>query len=254
MKSYKLLGISLEKQTKEAVLEKIKKAILSAKETLHIISINPENAVIFQTNKLFQEVVNTSQIHIIDGVGVKYACQFLGIKIGDKIAGVDLMLDMIKLADSMRLRVLFIGGRQKIALQLAECYSKKYPKAKFFGFEAIQNIKNPSKFEGKTLFSIVRDVKPHMIFAAFGSPEQELFFYRYRNEFQGSVCMGVGGAFDYLSGNIKRAPIFLQQLGLEWFYRLVTQPWRWRRQLRLLKFAGLIILQKFKIVVLHFDI
>ena len=73
---------------------------------------------------------------------------------------------------------------------------------------------------------------------------QELWIERHKNEFDNCVVMGVGGAFDYLSGNIVRSPVLIQKIGGEWLYRLIIQPWRWRRQLRLLKFIGLIFQEK----------
>jgi len=83
-----------------------------------------------------------------------------------------------------------------------------------------------------------------LIFVAFGSPAQELWLYKHRGKFKGIVCMGVGQGFDVLSGQVKRAPLLLRKIGLEWLYRLITQPWRWRRQLRLVKFLWLVFKEK----------
>ena len=92
--------------------------------------------------------------------------------------------------------------------------------------------------------SIVVGYKPHFVFVAFGSPDQELWIGRHKKILSGRVVIGVGGAFDYLSNNIKRAPVVIQKIGMEWLYRLVIQPWRWKRQLKLIKFVWLVIRQK----------
>jgi len=92
----------------------------------------------------------------------------------------------------------------------------------------------------------VRRYKPHLVFVAFGSPYQELWIARHSNQFGKSVVMGVGGAFDYLSGHVYRAPEFIRKIGLEWFFRLLSQPWRWKRQLSLLKFIKLVLQEKWK--------
>ncbi len=84
------------------------------------------------------------------------------------------------------------------------------------------------------------DFKPHLVFVAFGSPWQELWIERHRNQFQNCVVMGVGGAFDFLGGKVPRAPVIIRRLGFEWLFRLIVQPWRLRRQLRLVRFGWLI--------------
>ncbi|MGB3020405.1 MAG: WecB/TagA/CpsF family glycosyltransferase, partial [Microgenomates group bacterium] len=85
----------------------------------------------------------------------------------------------------------------------------------------------------------------HLIFVAFGSPYQEKWIYENRASLQGITCIGVGGAFDFLSGRVARAPKLIQSIGLEWLYRLMRQPWRWRRQLQLPVFIYLVLKQKF---------
>lgn len=239
----KILDITVPIQSKKEILEKIIKYIKNPKGFFHIVSLNPENLVICQENKKFKKVIETSQIKIIDGIGVVLAGRLKNLRL-KKLTGVDLMSELIEIASKMRLRVLLIGGKDNLAVRLADCYSQKYPEAKFFGDQGIKNIKNPQKEEEKRIFSIVSRLKPHFVFVAFGSPDQELWIERHQKKFYKMVVMGVGGAFDFLSGDVPRAPSFIQKIGFEWLYRLVNQPWRWKRQLRLLKFAFLILKQK----------
>ncbi len=242
MKENKILGITISPQSKLNVLEKILLYIDQPTGFFHIVSLNPENMVVTTENELFKKVVETAQIKIIDGVGVVIAARWLGVQIGERITGVGLMEDLIKMASDRRLRVLMIGGKENLALQLSECYKDRFPEAKFKGIQGIVDIKNPDKDEVDKIFSIVADYKPHLVFVAFGSPDQELWIARHKKEFANCVVMGVGGAFDYLSGEVTRAPVFIQKIGLEWLFRLFHQPWRWRRQMRLLKFLRLIFL------------
>ncbi len=237
----KLLEIPINNRTKRDILEKIKIGIYHRDQFFHIISLNPENLVIAQKNDEFKKVIRTAQIRIIDGIGVVLACRLLGINYGEKVSGVDLMEEMLAMAGKLCLRVLLIGGQGDLANNLANCYRKKLPKAKFFGLEGIKDIKNPKKEEEEKIFSIVSDFKPHLVFVAFGSPDQELWIERHKKELKGCVCMGVGGSFDFLGGRVPRAPVFLRRLGLEWLFRLFIQPWRWRRQLRLIEFIWLVI-------------
>jgi N-acetylglucosaminyldiphosphoundecaprenol N-acetyl-beta-D-mannosaminyltransferase len=239
-KTKKILGIRIFTQKKENTLEKIKKYLENATDFCHIVSLNPENLVVAKENKEFKKVIETAQIQIVDGVGVVLASRLLGVSVGQRYPGVDLVDDLLNLSSKMRLRVLLIGAKSNLAESLADCYQKKYPEAKFFGLEGISDIKNPKKEEEEKIFSIISDYKPHLVLVAFGSPDQELWIERHKKEFKNCVVMGVGGAFDFLGGTVPRAPLFLRRLGLEWLFRLLIQPWRLRRQLRLLKFLWLI--------------
>ncbi|MFA6081424.1 MAG: WecB/TagA/CpsF family glycosyltransferase [Patescibacteria group bacterium] len=246
MTSNKILGITIIPESKKSILEKILLYIDQPAGFFHIVSLNPENMVLATENELFRKVIETGQLKIVDGVGVVIAGRWLGVQLGERITGVGLMEDLLKMASSGRLRVLMIGGKENLAINLSKCYQNKYSEAKFFGLEGIKDIKNPTKTEEDKIFSIVADYKPHLVFVAFGSPDQELWIARHKKEFTNCVVMGVGGAFDYLSGKVIRAPIFIQKIGFEWFFRLVNQPWRWKRQLRLINYIWLIFKQKIK--------
>ncbi len=244
MKSNKILDISIPKDSKKNILEKIKKCIRNPSEFCHIISLNPEILVLAQKNEKFKKIIETAQIKIIDGAGIVLAARILCIQPGERYPGVDLMNDLVKEANKMRLRVLLIGADENIANKLAECYRINMLQASFKGLMGIKNIKSPKREEEKEIFAIVADYRPHIVFVAFGSPNQEIWIDSHRAQFKNCVVMGVGGSFDYLTGGIKRAPVFLQKIGLEWLYRLFCQPWRWRRQLKLLQFIFLVIKQK----------
>jgi len=239
-KKTKILGIKIFSQNRKQILEKIKKYLKKTKKFCHIVSLNPENLVIAKENKKFKKVIESAQVQIIDGVGVSFAGCLLGMKVFERYPGVDLMKDLINLSSKMRLRTLFLGGRSNLAEKIAHCYQNKYPHSKFFGLEGISNIKRPRKEEEEKIFSIISDFKPQLVFVAFGSPYQELWIDRYKKKLKNCVAMGVGGGFDFLGGVVPRAPAFLRTIGLEWLFRLVVQPWRLKRQLRLLKFLGLV--------------
>lgn len=247
MNKNKILGIPIPQDDKKNILEKIIKFIEKPRSFLHIVSLNPENLVIAQENKEFKKVLYKAKIKIIDGVGIVIASRLLGIKTGERVTGVDLMNELIKIASEKRLRVMLIGGKPKLAESLAECYQKKYPKAKFLGIEGIKDIKTEKKSvlkeEEKQIFNIVVDFKPHLVFVAFGSPYQELWIEHHKDKFFGCVVMGVGGAFDFLGGKVPRAPVFIRKIGFEWLFRLLHQPWRWRRQVRLIKFLWMVVNQ-----------
>ena len=142
------------------------------------------------------------------------------------------------------LHVLLLGGKPNVADELAKCYRKKYPHIFFKGIAGISDITSPKKEEEKDVLSIVADYKPQIIFAAFGSPWQEKWFWKHKEKLKGIVCMGVGGGFDFASGKVQRAPKWVRAIGMEWLYRLMLQPWRIKRQLRLISYTTLLLRSK----------
>lgn len=240
-KSFALFEVQIEKISKKEILEKIKKFLKNPKGIFHIVSLNPENLVIALKDKEFKNIVKKAQIKIIDGVGVEIALYLLFTQKFERVAGVDLFEYLLRWAGKEGFKVLLIGGRGNLAKSIADCYSKKFPKGKYFGFEGIKNIHKVKKEEEKKIFSIVSNFKPHFVFVAFGSPFQEKWIWRNRVKFKGSVVMGVGGGFDYVSGRVPRPPFLIRKVGLEWLWRLILQPWRAKRQLRLVKFSFLVL-------------
>ena len=245
MQVQNFLGIQVKIMSKKEILEKISLFIGKPSGFFHIVSLNPENLVISTKNELFRKVLSESDIQLIDGVGVSLGMSFLSIATAKRLTGVDLMEEIIKMYSTGRLRVLFLGGKPDLANKLSTCYNEKYLNLRSKGIFGIQNISKPSKLEENKVFSIVADYKPQIIFAAFGSPYQELWFYRHSNKLKGIVCMGVGGGFDYAYGAVTRAPKWVRAVGFEWLFRLIVQPWRFIRQLRLLKFCYLVLKEKF---------
>lgn len=246
MRGDEILEINIQNYDRKDILVETLKYIKKPRGSFHIVSLNPEIFTLINEHPDYAETVREAQIRIVDGVGVVLAGRILGIGPIHRVTGVELMLDLLELANKGSFRVVLIGGGPKIAEEVVECQKQRFPEAKLFGIEGIHDINNPTEDEEKKLFTIIADRKPHLVFVAFGSPEQELWLYRNRHKFEATVCMGVGGTFDFLSGHVHRAPKLIRSIGLEWLFRLVLQPWRWKRQLRLLQFSGLILKQKFQ--------
>ncbi len=242
-----IFGIPVDDRSPKLVLEQIKKGLKSRAKFVHVVSLNPENLVVANGDPEFHEIVTEAQIRINDGIGTVLAIQILnGVKV-PRLTGVDLMQQLVNWSGGESLRVLLIGGKGNLAEVLANCYNQGYSASKFIGVSGYKDIKNPSSEETNHLLSIVADLRPHLIFLAFGSPDQEKWVYRNRASLQGVTCIGVGGAFDFLGGNVKRAPSVIRSLGLEWLFRLIRQPWRWRRQLRLIQFMQSVLGERMKV-------
>ena len=236
-----LLGIPIPTGSRNDILETILKDAFHRHPFALVMSLNPEIFIIAQKNAHFRRVVQTSKYLLVDGSGVAIAARIMGIRGVRRYAGVDFMSDVLKVARDRRLRVMLIGGRGNLAERIADCYSKEYPRLEIIGLTGIENILQPTAEEEERIFSIVADREPHIVFIAFGSPAQELWAYKNRARFGNTACAGVGGAFDFLAGETPRAPQWMRRAGLEWLFRLVRQPRRWKRQLKLVQFICMII-------------
>ncbi len=245
MSGQSISGVIVKPSSYKSILEKTRMYISHRNGFFHIVSLNPEIIVLGAHHKEFRAVLNSADITLADGNGLYIACRLLGIPVDEHMTGVDTMRYLLEYIGKERLSALFIGGKAKVAEKLAECYLEKYPEARFIGIQGVSDIGQLSvQEEEDAITAIVVEHKPHFVFASFGSPQQELWLSSHKHLFSQSICMGVGGSFDFLSGEVRRAPRWIRSIGMEWVYRLVQQPWRWRRQLRLLEFIKLVFLQK----------
>ena len=187
----------------------------------YVVTPNPEMIVAAQKDLEFKKILNDADLSIPDGAGLK-----LSGKIKKTIAGTDFMEELVSLAAEKGFTTGFLGGGDGIAKQTAECLLKKYPKLKVF-------------FAGSDTETKIPPVD--LLFVALGHIKQEKWIAENLEKIPVHVAMGVGGSFDYLSGNVPRAPKWMRDLGLEWLFRLIIQPWRVRRQLALFKYLWLIL-------------
>jgi len=234
----KLLSIDLQKSSQKDILEKIDSYLLKPGPMRHVVSLNPENLVTAQYDEKFRSILQSADIKLNDGIGVVLASKLKGNYGIKRYTGVDFMDDVIGHIQNRRLRVLLLGGSPNLAKELVECYKKKFRNVRFYGLSGIKSIKNYQKdTEGLLILKEIAARKPHFVFAAFGSPFQEKWFEFHKSELNGIICVGVGGGFDFLSGKVKRAPKWVQNSGFEWLFRLAMQPWRFKRQVKLVEFA-----------------
>ncbi len=246
-KRLSLCKIPIDALTFSEVLEKIKLYLTAPRSFVHIVSVNPENVVIAHQNPSFMKIYQNADLALTDGIGIILGAKLLGMQISERVSGSVLLPRLLDLAGAMSLTVALIGSQADLALRLAQCYSRSYPEATFIGSNGYANWEKPTPEEERAIEAIVRSRRPHFVFVAFGSPAQELWIDSHRTLLEGSICMGVGGAFNYLAGASQTPPPFVRALGLEWAYRLITEPWRLKRQLtRLPIFIGLIISEWFR--------
>lgn len=183
----------------------------------------------------FEDILNSGQLVVPDGIGVVIASRFYGTPVKERVAGMDLMMRLMNIADSQERSIYLLGGREGVAEEAAIKLAEKYGKLKIVG---TQN----GYFREDEEEKIIEDInssRTDILLTALGAPKQEKFIYKHRDKLKVRIAMGVGGSLDVLAERVKRAPEFYQRAGLEWFYRLVKEPKRIVRVMKIPKFIAL---------------
>ena len=226
-----VLGVGITNASEGEILEFIYTGLENYHEKYYIVTPNPELLVIAHDNDKYKQILNGAKLALPDGVGVMLGAYLLGKPLKQRITGVDLVKSLTNHISKQPITVGFLGGGLNVAEQTAECLKKMNPDLR---------VGLVSKEWSKDLESKKVDI----LFVAFGSPKQEIFIADNLDKLPAKVIIGVGGSFDFISGKVKRAPRFLRNLGLEWLFRLIIQPWRLKRQLALIKFIMLVFKEK----------
>jgi N-acetylglucosaminyldiphosphoundecaprenol N-acetyl-beta-D-mannosaminyltransferase len=189
-----------------------------------VVTVNPEFVMRAQRDGQFARVLQSADLSLPDGQGVVWAARRLGCDIREAVTGVDLVQPLAEMCARRRLRLFLLGAAPGVAMELATRLREANN-----GLEVSAHSGGPgSEHDVETLHRI-HDHHADVLLVAFGAPAQELWIDRMKNRLGVSVAIGVGGAFDYLTGRVPRAPVWMRRARLEWLARLVRQPWRVRR-------------------------
>ena len=194
----------------------------------YIVTPNPEFIVRAQKDKIFRDILNNAVIALPDGFGLMLAAKFLKRPLNQRITGVDFIWHVAELAEKNDYSIYLYGAGKGIAKKTAQRLQKRFPHLKILGAES--GYDKDGKMNDALFVEDIRLKSPDILLVALGAPKQEKWIAAHLPDFTGvKVAMGVGGAFDYISGSIKRAPKLIRKIGLEWLYRLILQPWRIKR-------------------------
>ncbi|MET3575415.1 WecB/TagA/CpsF family glycosyltransferase [Bhargavaea ullalensis] len=222
-------GVQVNTERFDDMLDLIFARIRDGKKSF-IVAINPEKLMKAKKNPELHNILNTADFQIPDGVGVLIASRLQKGQIRDRITGVDMMEQLCRRASEEGSGVFLYGAKPGVAAQAAGNLQMTFP-----GLKVAGTLDGYVKDE-EEIIRTINESGADILFVALGSPTQENFIIRNKERLSVSVFQGVGGSFDVFSGNIKRAPAFYRKAGLEWLYRLLKEPARWKRQLELPKF------------------
>ena len=236
----KLFNLEIDNLTLLEALEKIDDLIASG-GCHHVVTANPEILYRALSDKGLYETIAQASLVTADGQGVLLAGKLLNQPFKARVTGIDLAEALCATSGERGHKIYFLGGKEGISKKAQMAILRRYPNANIVG-EYHGYFKN----DIEPLLAELREKQPDILLVAMGSPYQEAFILRYQKLLNIPVAIGVGGTLDVFSGEVKRAPELVQTLKLEWAYRILSDPKRWRRALVLPKFVLAVLKEKYK--------
>jgi N-acetylglucosaminyldiphosphoundecaprenol N-acetyl-beta-D-mannosaminyltransferase len=204
-----------------------------------IVTVNTEFVMAAQKNIEFRQTINNAALVVADGIGVVWATRFVGFPTPERITGTDTLVALAKRCAERGYRLYLLGAAPGVAEQTGVCLQSLAPGLQIAGTYA----GTPALAEEDAIIERIHAANTDVLCVAYGAPSQELWIYRNLPRLPAAVAIGVGGAYDFLSGRQRRAPRAMQRIGLEWLYRLYREPWRWKRMLAIPRFMLLVLLK-----------
>lgn len=227
-----ILGVPIDRVTQTQALHVIQDFIDSRKPH-YIVTANAE--IIYQASQdeAMHKLITGADLITADGSGVVWASKYIGQPLAQRVTGIDLVHAICQTSQSAGWRIYILGAAPGIAQQAADKLREQYPACHIVGVQHgyFAAVDEPQLIEQ------IRQAQPDILLVAMGAPRQEIWITKHQAELQIPVAMGIGGSLDVISGNLKRAPQWMQKLSLEWLYRLIIQPTRFKRMLALPKFV-----------------
>ena len=239
MGSIEILGVRVDDVTNDDLLALVD-GYVASRLPHQIITLNPEMLVAAHDDLEFRQVLNSADLNVADGVGLMMAARWLGHPLRERVTGSDGIYRLAEHCVRKGYRPFFLGAASGVAEVVAGRLSGRYPGLATAGTYA----GSPRAEDEDDVVSRVRAAVPDLLFVAYGVPAEERWIAHNRDRLGVPVMIGVGGAFDFVAGVARRAPSWMRRAGLEWLHRLVRQPWRWRRQLSLIRFVALALRSK----------
>lgn len=273
----KILQTEVTDASEDQILEYVFVSLEKTKEKITIVTPNPEIVTYAVTHPTYAAILNSAQIALADGTGLLVASWILGKPLLHRITGVDFLDKLCEHASNLSKKdvrktvsIGFLGGRDGVALESAKRLQRLYPHmhVSFIGEELDEGVWIPEEYQVKVVEYIQSQkletgnskLEKHnpassiqhpasgqidILFVAFGFPKQEEWIAANLEKLPVRLMMGVGGSFDFISGKVDRAPMWIRIFGFEWLYRLKREPKRWRRQLSLITFICLVLKERF---------
>jgi N-acetylglucosaminyldiphosphoundecaprenol N-acetyl-beta-D-mannosaminyltransferase len=229
---FTLLGVPIDPMTEDAAIDWVAQAIADGRPRL-VISVNPERIMQAGREPEFAAILQRADLALADGAGVLWAARRIGHPLPARVAGVDFVQSLAARGAREGWRFFFLGGAPGVADAAGRVLRERFPGFTLAGSHA--GSANPS--DDTASVEAVRASGAQLLFLAYGGGAEEAWLARNLDRTGAVIGMGVGGAFDFISGRAERAPRWMRERGVEWVHRLSREPWRWRRMLALPRFV-----------------
>jgi N-acetylglucosaminyldiphosphoundecaprenol N-acetyl-beta-D-mannosaminyltransferase len=238
MSRFTLLGVPIDPLTESQAVDWVARAIVEGGPRL-LTSVNPERIMHAGRDPAFAAVLRRADLSLADGAGVLWAARRMGHPLTERVAGVDFIRALAARGALEGWRFFFLGGAPGVAEAAGRTLAAAYP-----GFTLAGALAGSSDPAGDAeALAAIRASQAQLLFLAYGAAAEEAWLDRNLAGCGVAMGMGVGGAFDFISGRSRRAPLWMRRRGLEWLYRLGREPWRWRRMLALPQFVARVLRQ-----------
>jgi N-acetylglucosaminyldiphosphoundecaprenol N-acetyl-beta-D-mannosaminyltransferase len=222
-----ILGVDVCKMRMDEVLDLCDRHI-SQKRPLLLGVVNVAKVVNCRHDAELRRSVEEADVVVADGQPLVWLSRLMGDPLPERVAGIDIMLRLLQRGAERGYGVYFLGARDEVVRQVVETVQRQFPGVRIAGYR--DGYFRPD--EDQAVAQAIRDSGADILFVAMSSPRKENFLRQRRDYMQVPVCHGVGGSFDVVAGTTKRAPAWMQRVGLEWFYRVIQEPRRmWKRYL-----------------------
>lgn len=232
-----ILGVQVNTENYDELIPKVFRNIEDKKKSL-VVAINPEKLMKAKEDPGLKALLNRAEFQIPDGIGVIIASKLKNGSISSRITGIDMMDRIVREAARTGRAVFLYGAKPGVADKAAQQLKQTYPNL------IVAGTQDGYESDTSKVLETINKAKPDILFVAMGSPKQEQWIEQHRDNLHPTLYQGVGGSFDVLAGNVKRAPAAFQKMGAEWLYRLLKEPSRLKRQMNLPKFLFEVFTQK----------
>lgn len=216
-----IMGIDIDVLDIKQTIDKVEDYVVN-KKPLHLMGVNADKINLCQSDEKLKKIVNSCGIINADGASVILASKYLKTPLPERVAGVDLMMDLVKLSSKKGYSIYLFGAKEEVVQKTALVIQRKYPNIKIVG------VRN-GYFNNSNLDAIQKDIdsqRPDFVFVGITSPKKEYIVDYFMKNGSNTIYMGVGGSFDVISGTLKRAPLWMQKANLEWLFRVSQEPKR----------------------------
>jgi len=229
---YSVLGVKIDALDIPAVIDKIKSWINARGAIARYICVTNVNSVVeAQKDPYLKQITNESDLSVCDGMPLLWLARLVGIDLKERVYGYALMSEVFRVSEKEKFKHYFYGSTDLVLIGMLKVLKDKYPKLEISGFYS-PPFRQLSPAERDSIANDINNSGADIVWVGLGYPKQEIWMYEFREFIKSPVLIGVGAAFDFFAGNKPQAPLWMQNSGLEWLFRLLSEPRRlWRRYL-----------------------